>query len=670
MTVPGSGLEPELLHQPTPEQCAAARVNDYLRWLDEHRGVELGSWDELHAWSVAELEEFWGSVWDYFGVVAHTPYEVVLADRVMPGASWFPGATLNYAEHCFGQPEDADTTAVIGYSQTREPIRLSFAELSEQVRQARAGLRGLGVGKGDRVVGYLPNCPEALVAFLATASLGAVWAGCAPEFGSRSVVDRFDQVDPKVLIAVAGYTYGEKAIDKRSEVAQIRSGLPTLGHVVHVPYGPLGLDGTVAWDELLADTEEDLAFEAVPFDHPLCVLFSSGTTGKPKPIVHGHGGLLLEHLKNHSFHWDLGPGDRLLWFTTTAWMMWNTLVSALLVRSSIVMIDGNPLHPDLREQWRLASETGATLMGASPGYLMACRKEGIEPAREYDLSRLRQLGAAGSPFPAEGFRWVAEQFGSRVLLNVGSGGTDVCTGLVQASPLKPVWAGEMSGPSLGVDVKAFDEDGNTVVGEVGELVITSPMPSMPVGFWGDDGSLLRSSYFDKYPGVFRFGDWCRFSAVGSCLITGRSDATLNRGGVRLGTGEFYRVLQDVQQIDDSLVVHLEDVVGGMGELILFVVPHEGVVVDEQLRRDLAARIREALSPRHVPDRIVPVATVPYSRTGKKLEVPVKRILRGADPDAVASPGALLDPDSLAPFAEFAHERGQDDAAASAAALQG
>lgn len=654
MTEPDRGTEPELLYPPAPEQRDHARVNEYLRWLGEHRDVELGSWDELRAWSVGELEGFWGSVWDYFGVKSQTPYETVLVERVMPGASWFPGATLNYAEHCLGQPEDADSTAVIGYSQTREPIRLTFAELTEQVRRARAGFRRLGVGPGDRVVGYLPNCPEALVAFLATASLGAVWAGCAPEFGSRSVIDRFDQVEPSVLIAVAGYTYGEKAIDKRPELAQIRAGLPTLRHVVQVAYGPLGMDDTLAWDELLADSEDDLVFEAVPFDHPLCVLFSSGTTGKPKPIVHGHGGLLLEHLKNHSFHWDLGPGDRLLWFTTTAWMMWNTLVSALLVRSSIVMIDGNPLHPDLREQWRLAAETGATLMGASPGYLMACRKEGLQPAKEFDLSRLRQLGVAGSPFPAEGFHWVAEQFGSRVLLNVGSGGTDVCTGLVQASPLQPVWAGEMSGPSLGVDAKAFDEDGNTVVGDVGELVITSPMPSMPVAFWGDDdGRRLRSAYFDKYPGVFQFGDWCRFSAVGSCLITGRSDATLNRGGVRLGTGEFYRVLQDVEKVDDSLVIHLEDAAGGLGELILFVVPRAGVVVDEQFRRDLAARIGGALSPRHVPDRIVPVSTVPYSRTGKKLEVPVKKVLRGAEPAAVTSLGALLDPDSLAPFAEFA-----------------
>jgi acetoacetyl-CoA synthetase len=400
------------------------------------------------------------------------------------------------------------------------------------------------------------------------------------------------------------------------------------------------------------------------------VLFSSGTTGRPKAIVHGHGGILIEHLKHTTFSWDLGPGDRLLWFATTAWMLWNAAVSALLVRSCVVTFDGNPLHPDLREQWRLVEQTRATLLGTSPAYLMACRKEGVRPAEEFDLSRLRQLGVGGSPFPAEGCRWVAEQFGdarepngkrrgSRLLLNVGSGGTDVCTALVDASPLQPVYAGEMSGPNLGVDVKAYDEQGNAVVGELGELVITSPMPSMPVRFWGDDdGSRLFEAYFSHYPGAFRFGDWCRFSSVGSCVITGRSDATLNRGGVRLGTGEFYRILQDVPDVTDSVVVHLEDPAGGAGELILFVVPRQGVVVDDRLRDRLAAEIRTALSPRHVPDRIVAVPAIPYSRTGKKLEVPVKKILRGAPPDAVASPGALVDPTALDAFVEFARAYGR------------
>lgn len=646
--------EPRLLRAPTAEGVEHARVQGFLRALADERGLVFDTWQDLHAWSVRDLEDFWESVWSYFGVKAHTPYERVLDSRTMPGTRWFPGATLNYAEHCFGQPEDADETAVLAHSQTRDPQRLTFAELHEQVRRVRAHLVGLGVGRGDRVAGYLPNVPETLVAFLATASLGAVWASCAPEFGAVSVIDRFGQIAPKVLFAVAGYTYGDKQVDRRPEVAEIRAALPSLEHVVHVPYGPLSLPDAEHWQDLLLPTEQPLTFEAVPFDHPLCVLFSSGTTGKPKAIVHRHGGLLVEHLKNHSFHWDMGPGDRLLWFTTTAWMMWNTLVSALLVRSSLVMIDGNPLYPDLREQWRLAAECEATVVGASPGYLMACRKEGVRPTQEFDLSRVRQLGAAGSPLPAEGHTWVAEEFGERVLFNLGSGGTDVCTGLVQASPLQPVWAGEMSGASLGVDAKAFDPDGNTVVGEVGELVITSPMPSMPLGFWGDDdGERFRRAYFDTYPGVFRFGDWCRFSDAGSCVITGRSDATLNRGGVRLGTAEFYRVLQDTTEITDSVVVHLEDPDGGIGRLLLFVVPRPGLALDDHLRRKLATDIRTALSPRHVPDEIVAVPAVPYSRTGKKLEVPVKRILQGAAPDTVASPGALAEPTALDAYIAYA-----------------
>lgn len=650
---------PELLYRPHLRIDDQAHVRGFLRWLADRRDLHFESWDALHAWSVAELEDFWECVWEYFEVKTHAPYDAVLVERTMPGASWFPGARLNYAEHCLGLPEDAAATAVVAYSQTRDRTELTFAELAEQVRRCRAGLRRLGVRRGDRVAAYLPNIPETLVSFLATASLGAVWVSCAPEFGARSVVDRFEQVEPKVLLTVGGFTYGSTPVDRRAEIAEIRAGLSSVEHVVQVPYGPLDVPDSVPWAEVVAPVADELAFEPVPFDHPLYVLFSSGTTGKPKAIVHGHGGILLEHLKNHSFHWDLGPGDRLLWFTTTAWMMWNTLVSSLLVRASVVMIDGNPLHPDLREQWRLAEQTRATLVGASPGYLMACRREGVRPAEEFDLSTVRQLGVAGSPFPAEGFRWVAEQFGDEVLLNVGSGGTDVCTGIVQGSPVQPVWTGEMSGPSLGVDAKAFDDRGRVVVGELGELVIAAPMPSMPLGFWGDEsGTRFRDAYFERFPGVFRFGDWCRFSTVGSCLITGRSDATLNRGGVRLGTAEFYRVLQDLPEVRDSVVVHLEDPEGGLGELILFVVLDADLQLDEKLRGKLVGAIRGALSPRHVPDQIVHVPAVPYSRTGKKLEVPVKRVLRGDPVHEVASPGALADPTALDAYARFAAQQGR------------
>ena len=643
--------QPELLWAPSTE---GTEIGRFLEWLAAERGREFGTFDELHRWSVDDLAGFWGAIWDFFGVRSHAPYERVLGRREMPGAEWFPGALLNYAEHAFGTAEDTDRTAVVAHSQTRAPVELTFGELREQVARARAGLQRLGVGRGDRVVAYLPNIPETLVAFLATASLGAIWAACAPEFGVRSVVDRFSQVEPKVLLTIGGYTYGDKEVDRRAEVAAIRAELPTVSRTVHVPYGPHGIPAALGWDELLGEPGE-LAFEPVPFDHPLYVLFSSGTTGKPKAIVHGHGGILVEHLKNEGLTWDLKPGARLLWFTTTAWMMWNALVSGLLLRASIVLIDGNPLYPDLREQWRLAAETGATGMGASPGFLMACRKEGIEPAREFDLSRLRQVGVAGSPLPPEGFTWVAEQLGPDVLLNLGSGGTDVCTGIVQGSPFQPLYAGEIAGRCLGVAAEAYDEAGNPLVGELGELVITRPMPSMPVGFWGDDdGAKYRAAYFDMYPGVWRHGDWIRFTERGSCVITGRSDATLNRGGVRLGTAEFYRVVEELDEVTDSLVVHLEDPAGGNGELILYVVTRTGL--DDELTGKIRRALREALSPRHVPDAVVAVPSVPRNLTGKKLELPVKRILLGARPDDVASRDALADPDSLAPFVQHARAR--------------
>ncbi|MCP2341561.1 acetoacetate--CoA ligase [Actinomadura rupiterrae] len=643
----------EILSVPAADVRERSEIGRYLRWLQDERSLSFDGYDDLWQWSVTDLDGFWSSIWDYFGVRAHTPPTAVLADRSMPGAQWFPGATLNYAEHAFGHPADTDRTAVIAHSQTRPPIELTFGELRDRVARARAGLVRLGVGRGDRVVAYLPNIPETLIAFLATASLGAIWASCAPEFGPRSVVDRFAQLEPKVLLAVAGYRYGDRDIDRRDELEQIKAGLPGLQHVVHVPYGEQTIPDALPWHDLLSEPAE-LEFAPVPFDHPLFVLFSSGTTGKPKAIIHRHGGILLEHFKNHALSWDLRPGDRMLWFSTTAWMLWNSLMSALLVRASIVMIDGNPVHPDLREQWRLAEQTGATLMGVSPGYLMACRKQGVRPAEEFDLSRLRQLGAAGSPLPADGFRWVSEQFGDRVLLNVGSGGTDVCSGILQGSPLQPVWAGEISGACLGVAARAYDADGRQIVGELGELVITEPMPSMPVGFWGDeDGSRYRAAYFTDYPGVWRHGDWVRFAPEGHCVVAGRSDATLNRGGVRLGTAEFYSVVEDLPEIDDSLVVHLEDAEGGNGELLLFVVAR--TELDEALRSKLVRSLRSALSPRHVPDVIGAVPAIPRTKTGKKLEVPVKRILLGARPEDVASADALADPDTLHAFVAYAHK---------------
>jgi acetoacetyl-CoA synthetase len=650
-----------VLWTPPADVRETTQLGRYLDWLREERGIEHAGYDELWRWSVDDLEGFWGSLWDFFEIGAHTPYERVLGSREMPGAEWFVGSRLNYAEHMVGRDEDTDRVAVLARSQTRADFDLTFGELREQVARARAGLKRLGIGPGDRVVAYLPNVPETLVAFLATASLGAIWATCAPEFGPRSVIDRFGQLEPKLLLAIAGYTYGEKPIDRRAEVAEIRVALPNLEHVVHVPYagGPNdALPDSMAWDELLAESGP-LEFDPVEFDHPLCVLFSSGTTGLPKAIVHRHGGILIEAFKNQGLSWDQQAGDRLLWFTTTAWMMWMALVNTLLFRASIVMLDGNPMYPDLGAQWRLAEELRPTLMGGVPAFLMACRKGGVD-LRDMDLSSIRQFCAAGSPLPPEGFDWIYEQLGPDVLLNVGSGGTDVCTGMVQGSPMQPVYRGEIAGCCLAVDVAAYDENAQPVIGELGELVIRQPMPSMPVGFWGDeDGSRYRAAYFEHFPGVWRHGDWIMFTERGSCVITGRSDATLNRGGVRLGTGEVYSVVEGLDEVQESLVVHIEDPEGGAGELILFVSLAEGTELDDELRGRIASELRGALSPRHVPDTIEAVPAIPKTLTMKKLELPVKRILLGSPPEVVASRDALADPQALDAFVAYASERGSE-----------
>jgi acetoacetyl-CoA synthetase len=650
----GPLMQGQVLWTPPPDARERFELGRYLEWLRSERGLDFPGYDELWQWSVSDLEGFWSSIWDFFEIRAHTPYERVLGSREMPGAEWFPGARLNYAEHMVGRDEDVDEVAVVAYSQSREPRELTFGELREQVARARAGMQRLGVGPGDRVVAYLPNVPETLVAFLATASLGAIWATCPPEFGVRSVLHRLGQLEPKVLLAVAGYRYGEKHVDRREQVAAVREGLPSLESVVHVPYvggADDALSDTLPWDQLVAEPAA-LEFEPLPFAHPLYVLFSSGTTGLPKAIVHCHGGILVEHMKNHAFGWDIRRGDRLQWFSTTAWMMWNALVSTLLLRASIVMIDGHPAYPDVSFQWELAEKTRPTFFGLSPAFTMACRKEGLEPGRLYDLSSIRMLCEAGSPLPLEGYEWLYRQVEADVYLNVGSGGTDVCTGIVQGTPLLPVYAGEMSGRCLAVDSDAYGPDGNPVVGELGELVIKQPMPSMPVAFWNDpDGSRYRDAYFDHFPGVWRFGDWIMFTERGSAMITGRSDATLNRGGVRLGTSELYSVVEELEEVLDSLIVHLE----GQDELLLFVVLRPGIELDDELQARIKGALRTALSPRHAPDTVVAVPAIPRTLTGKKLEVPVKRILTGA---AVAESDALVDPASIEPFADYARTRVQ------------
>jgi acetoacetyl-CoA synthetase len=649
---------PLALWRPAADVRRTTRIGDYLDWL-ARRGPAFEDYAALWRWSVTDLAGFWSSIWDYFRVSADGPPGEVLTGARMPGVRWFPGVSLNYAAHVLRAPGLADDAPVVlGWSQTREPVILTVADLREQVRRVAAGLRRLGVAEGDRVAAYLPNLPETLVLMLATASLGAVFSSCAPEFGTRSVTDRWRQIQPTVLVAVDGYRYGDKPVDRRDQVAAIRAALPSVRHTVLLPYldpdgGGHGAD--LRWAELAAPTDAPLRFTPVPFDHPLYVLYSSGTTGLPKPIVHGHGGILLEHLKMLALHHDLGPGDRFFWFSTTGWMMWNYLASAPAVGAAAVLFDGNPGHPDLAALWRLAETSGMTYFGTSAPYLMACRKAGLVPRELADLSRLRGLGSTGAPLPPEGFDWVYESVSPTLQLQSLSGGTDLCTGFVGGAPLVPVWRGEISCRCLGARVEAYDPAGHPVVGALGELVITAPMPSMPVGFWGDDsGERYREAYFDVFPGVWRHGDWVTITERGSCVITGRSDATLNRGGVRLGTAEFYSVVEGLAEVADSLVVHLGE--GDRDELLLFVVPAEGCRLDDALRRRIAGALRTALSPRHVPDRIVAVPAVPRTLSGKKLEVPVKRILTGTPVARAAAEGALANPESLAAFAEVAHHR--------------
>ncbi|MGH3713115.1 MAG: acetoacetate--CoA ligase [Micromonosporaceae bacterium] len=646
----------DVLWRPPADVLATSRIGDYLRWLATHRGVQASDYDTLWRWSTEDLAGFWSSIWDYFGVVGHSPYTRVVSGQ-MPGARWFDGATLNYAENLLRMPGLAgDAVAVISHSQTQGACALTAWELRDQVARARAGLRRLGVGRGDRVAAYLPNIPETLVLMLATASLGAIFSSCAPEFGTRSVVDRWRQIAPKVLVAVDGYRYGEKPISRLAEVAAIREALPSLTHVVSLAYLENGLPDALPWSALVAQPAV-LAFEAVPFDHPLYVLYSSGTTGLPKPIVHGHGGILLEHLKALALQMDLGPRDRFFWFTTTGWMMWNYLVSGLAVGSAIVMFDGDPAKPDLGEMWRLAADSGVTYFGTSAPYLLACRKAGLVPRQIAELGAVRGLGSTGAPLPGEGFRWVYDNVGADLQLMSFSGGTDLCTGFVGGAPLLPVYEGEISGRCLGAKVEAYSPEGKPLVGELGELVISAPMPSMPIGFWGDtDGTRYREAYFDVFPGVWRHGDWITITERGSCVITGRSDATLNRGGVRLGTAEFYSVVEGLDEVVDSLVVHLEDTEGGAGELLLFVALADGVSLDEPLRKRIAGALRSSLSPRHVPDEIHQVASVPRTLSGKKLEVPVKKILTGTPADTAAAKGALANPESLTDFERLASVR--------------
>jgi acetoacetyl-CoA synthetase len=660
---PDSG-EAEILWAPTPEMVERSQLTRYMRWLAENRDLHFTDYHDLWRWSVTEIEEFWGTLWEYFEVISDGPYEQVLAERVMPGARWFEGANLNYAEHIF-RGKDEHEVAVVYASELRELSELRWGELREQVGAIREGLRALGVTKGDRVVAYLPNGPEALIAFLATASLGAIWSSCSPDFGPGSIVDRFAQIEPKVMFAVDGYRYGGKDFDRMEVVADVAAQIPSLERVVIAPYLSQSPDLSVleehpkaaspmTWGQLAGlGSGIELSFERVPFDHPLWVLYSSGTTGLPKAIVQGHGGILMEQLKKGYLHLDAQPGDRLFWFTTTGWMMWNFLIGGLLTSASIVLYDGNPAYPDMGVLWDLAERTGETTFGTSAAYIAACMKDCVEPSKDHDLSRLRSVGSTGSPLSPEGFDWIYEHVGQDTWLFSTSGGTDLCTAFVGGVPILPVYKGELQGRALGAKVEAFDEDGNSVIDEVGELVITEPMPSMPVFFWGDDdGSRYRASYFETYPGVWRHGDWIEITSRGTAIIYGRSDSTINRGGIRMGTAEIYRAVADLPDVLDSLVVDIPKP-GTEGWMPLFVVLREGAELDDELTTEIKRRIRERCSPRHVPNEIFQIAEVPRTLSGKVLEVPVKRILMGEPPEKAASRDSLANPAALDYFTELA-----------------
>jgi acetoacetyl-CoA synthetase len=670
--VEGRPSEPVILWAPSAEMVERSPLTRYMRWLADTRELDFEDYHALWRWSTTEIEEFWRTIWDHFEVMASGESQreledpspdVVLSERVMPGADWFPGTELNYAEHIFRGKAD-DEVALVYASELRDLSELRWGELREQVAAVREGLRALGVTRGDRVVAYLPNCPEAVIAFLASASLGAIWSSCSPDFGLGSVVDRFAQIEPKVLFCVDGYRYGGKDFDRLETIAEIAGKIPSLERIVVAPYLTASPELSVVeerqsavpmtWSQLLdLGSGAELAFDRVPFDHPLWVLYSSGTTGLPKAIVHGHGGILLEQLKKGYLHLDAKTGDRVFWFTTTGWMMWNFLVGVLLTPASIVLYDGNPGTPDMGVLWDLAERTGMTCFGTSAAYIAACMMDGVDPSSGRDLSRLGSVGSTGSPLSPEGFQWVYDHVGEDTWLFSTSGGTDLCTAFVGGVPLLPVYRGELQARALGAKVEAFDEDGNSVIDEVGELVITEPMPSMPVFLWGDeDGSRYRASYFEMYPGIWRHGDWIEITSRGTAIIYGRSDSTINRGGIRMGTSEIYRAVSTVPQVTDALVVDVPKP-GTEGWMPLFVVLDEGVELNDDLVGEIKRRIREQCSPRHVPNEIFQVEEVPRTLSGKVLEVPVKRILMGEAPEKAASRDSLANPAALDYFTELA-----------------
>ena len=644
--------------QPSESFKRDAKLTGYMRWLRDQRGLDFPDYGALWRWSVDDLDEFWDSIAAYYEIRFHTPPARILGKRTMPGAEWFPGAMLNYVEQGLRHRTDA-RPAIIACNESGGRVDVGWREFEQKVANVARTLRALGVRKGDRVVAFMPNVPETIIAFYAAASIGATWSLCSPDMGPVSVLDRFAQISPRVLFAVDGYRYGGKDYDRRQVVAELQQGLPSVEKVIVVPNldpgaGLAGLANALAWGDIITG-DAQLDVEPVPFDHPLWVVYSSGTTGMPKPMVHGHGGIVIEHVKVMGIGNNLGPDDVYHWFSSTSWFMWNLQICGLLVGATIAIYDGNPGWPDWGALWRFADRTKCTFFGAGAAFFLSCMKAGIEPGRIADVSRLRGIGSTGSPLPPEGYQWIYDQVGSDVWLAPMSGGTDPATAFIGGNPLMPVFLGEMQCKCLGCKVEAFDDDGKPLQDEVGELVCTEPMPSMPLYFWNDaSGKRYHDSYFDTYPGVWRHGDWIRFTPAGGSIIYGRSDATIKRHGIRMGTAEIYSVIEELPEILESVVVDLE-YLGRESYMPLFVVVRPGEPFDDALKSKIRDKVRTNLSARHVPSEIFQIAAVPRTLSGKKMELPIKKLLLGHSVTRSANPDSMANPGSLAYFVEFARK---------------
>ena len=643
---------PDPLWTPSEEFRLNSNLVHYMNWVNERSGTDFRNYEELWHWSVNNIESFWSGLMEYFNILHDQPVRSVIQGTHMPDITWFEGVKLNFAEHVF-RNASGDRPALVFAHESGSLKDISWDNLVNEVAAIQAYLKNQGCTEGDRMVAYLPNIPEATAAFLAANSLGMIWSSCSPDFGSDAVIDRFAQIEPKVFITVDGYSYGGKAFDKTAEVKRILEKLPTVETIITVPYlnedNPF--ENAVSYPEVLDTPSDGLTFHRTDFNAPIWILYSSGTTGIPKAITHSTGGILLEMLKYLTFHNNVKPGDRSFWYTTTGWMMWNYLHGALLCGATIVLYDGSAAFPATDQLFRLIESCRITHLGTSAGYIVANMKAGTEPGK-YDLTTLQSIGSTGSPLPAEGFQWIYENAGSDIWLTSISGGTDVCSAFVGGCPVRPVYSGEIQCRALGCNLHAFDEAGHPVIEEVGEMVITSPMPSMPVKFWNDPEKVrYRSSYFEQYPGVWRHGDWIKITAHDSIVIYGRSDATLNRGGIRIGTSEIYRAVNSVEEIADSLIVCLEKP-GGDFYMPLFVVPAEGKILTDEIRNKIRQTIRKNYTPRHVPDDILEIQEVPYTISGKKTETPVKKILMGQKVSDVIKPDALKNPQALEYFVEL------------------